>query len=944
MTAHVTFIPSHIPFLETLAQFLLARFSPVEIAQTVLLLPTHRSCLKFEEILRGLSPRETVLLPKLIPLGGLEEEQIFMEGSLPLQQDLMGLLPVASFEERLMLLTEEIQSFYVVQKKNLKTSQACALAKHLLHLIDQIQLEGLDFSCLADLVPEEYALHWQVTVQFLDIIGKAWPQRIKAIGKMEPKEHQRLLLEYYARLWQENIPDYPVIAAGSTGSIPATAALLNVISKLPTGLVILPGLHPTLKTQPSATHPQHTMYRLLETLEIETEEIVPLMDFPKQASDRFLFLTNMFESASLSLSREDVQKSLQSFMLVECSHQQEEASVIAFAIREALEDSHKTVTFITPDRTLTKRVIQELDLWKIRANDSAGTPFSETPLGIFLNLTAQWIQKNMTSLTLLGTLKHPHACSFKHFAQTLEQQFLRKGSPFGSLIDYSKEGEKFEETYKIVKALMEEGQALAIQEDVSFQKCWSFQRKILCTLAQTETLDLGTSEEKKIFEGFIKALDQYSEVLRLTQGDDYGALFQQFLSSFTVRKTYALHPRLSILGPIEARLMSSDFMILGGMNEGSWPSLPSIDPWFNQSMRQKFGLPGHDRRVGLAALDFVHACSAQNVLLTRSRRLQGNPTVPSRFLKRIEASLNRLGLSLASGDKLLKVVRAFYKPSTQKILLPPQPSPPVEVRPRQVSITDITTLMHDPYSFYAKKILRLKPLYSLDKVPGVLEFGLFVHDVLEHLFEELPTFEKGRTWGEKKFRHYFQEEPCHSLWWYRFENILRWVIKITQVHSSPQFQWREIQGKLVFPFVTDFITLIGKADRVEAREGGIIIIDYKTGTPPTFREMETGLAPQMPLEALIAREGGFGDLSSKQVVSLSFWHLSGHEEGGEIIAYQERLEDLLTTTRQGFQKLIETFYTKRTPYLSVPYELSSYREYHHLARIKEWSLNGERSA
>jgi ATP-dependent helicase/nuclease subunit B len=925
VTGNVTFIPPHLPFLETLAKHLVAGNNPASLAQYTILLPTQRACLKLAEILTNCMPQKSALLPKLIPLGSSESEDLAL-ASQDSYAFMENLPPLITEEERLVLLTDMVQMFYMREQKPLKTSQASMLASQLIDFMNQVQTEGLSFKTLKDLVPEDYAAHWQITLHFLDMIGEAWPDFLKKHNKIERAEYQRRLLECRNDYWKKHPSPHPVIAAGSTGSIPATAALLKTIASMPKGLVILPGFDPSLEESVLSSHPQYTMQNLLKTLEIDPQDVRPFVD--TEPHPRTEILREIFQQTPASLPLHEIAEGLQNIEMVECAHPQEEACVIGLAIREALEDPEKTIALITPDRDLAKRVVNELKRWKIRANDSAGTPFTQTPLGVFCLLTSQWIQNALPPMTLLATLKHPHAKNFKGLAQTIEKDFLRKQVPFNVI--------EMDGDFQTIKMLFQEAQSLGEQESLPFKDVFAFHKKILMTLSEDPVLAFNENEESQTFQEFVAKMDALPLTLTLKKGDDYAALLKNFLSLITVRQKYALHPRLTILGLIEARLMSADLMILGGLNENSWPPKPASDPWFSQSMRKNFGLPDHERRVGLSSLDFIHACSAHEVVLTRALRNHGSPTVPSRLLTRLQSYLKQSQTALEKNTRLLDLAQTLDRPLERFVLLPPEPCPPIDTRPRTLSITDITALMHDPYSIYAKHILNLKPLKPLDYKVGHLEFGIFIHETLEHLANIGFTKENGLALGEQMFEKFFQACPEKALWWCRFEQILNWAISM----RKPEHCWVEARGHLSFLSSGGSFTLVGKADRIEQHPEGMTIIDYKTGSVPTQKDMEKGLAPQLPLEALIMNHGSYDTIPSHPVCRLSFWKLSGDMEGGVTTDYTKDLETLLTNTSEGLKDLIYTFDHPSTPYLSIPYETEMYSDYHHLARIKEWRLNG----
>lgn len=544
------------------------------------------------------------------------------------------------------------------------------------------------------------------------------------------------------------------------------------------------------------------------------------------------------------------------------------------------------------------------------------------------------MQSKVPDVTLLATLKHPYANTFKRFAQTLEKTTLRKQK---STLSFASSNDELLQQHGCIQEFLEEGKVLSGQDSIPFKTLLSYHKKLLNYLSNNDPSFLQ-NESGTTLQSFWESLESTPD-LTLKKGEDFSQVLRQFLAPLTVRERYALHPRLSILGLIEARLIPADYVILGGLNEDTWPQKIKSDPWFSQSMRKKFGLPDHERRTGLSSLDFVHGISAKEVLLTRSLRAQGTPTVPSRLLTRLNSYLKRFDLEIPKNTSLPKLAATFHQAQTQQSIKAPQPKPSIDARPKKLSITDITTLMHDPYSIYAKHILKLKPLGPLDHTPGPLEYGIFLHSVLEAFVQEgAPSEERLHELGLETFEEDFAESQEKVLWWHRFQNSAHWLAHTFQQNPLPKKHWVEITGSLSWTIHGQPFTLTAKADRMDAGNEGITIIDYKTGTPPSNRDLEKGLAPQLPLEALMVQEGGFEPVKKQSVSELSFWHLSGGIEGGAQISYAKNIGTLMEETKQGLHALVEAFYDPQTPYLSIPYQRGLYDDYHHLARIKEWNL------
>ena len=124
-------------------------------------------------------------------------------------------------------------------------------------------------------------------------------------------------------------------------------------------------------------------------------------------------------------------------------------------------------------------------------------------------------------------------------------------------------------------------------------------------------------------------------------------------------------------------------------------------------MRAEIGLPPPERRIGLAAHDFAEAIAAPRVIVTRAEKRDGAPTVDSRWLQRLSVSLGE--------DAVLSLrpaaITTSRSPATSTVrsAAPNRSSGPRRgrrlQRPRSLSITEIETLIRDPYAIYAKHIL-----------------------------------------------------------------------------------------------------------------------------------------------------------------------------------------------------------------------------------------------
>ena len=243
--------------------------------------------------------------------------------------------------------------------------------------------------------------------------------------------------------------------------------------------------------------------------------------------------------------------------------------------------------------------------------------------------------------------------------------------------------------------------------------------------------------------------------------------------------------RVQILGPIEARLTKSDRVVLGGLVEGTWPPESQTDAWLSRPMRLKLGLDLPERRIGLSAHDFAQLLGAREVILTHATKIAGTPTVavalhpaPRRRLRR------RAGKdALKRGENYLAWARELDRPETIAPEPQPAPKPPRAARPTGLSVTEIEHWLRDPYTIYAKHILRLTPLDPIGAEPGAAERGTFIHNAIgeftQRFAKELPD-NPARALIELGRPHFaaLNDYPeARAFWWPRFERIARWFAR-----------------------------------------------------------------------------------------------------------------------------------------------------------------------
>lgn len=962
------------PFLDLLARGILQQHGsdPLTLSHVTVLLPTRRACRALAEAFLRQGDGTALLLPVIRPLGDVDEDELDLRDIGEAQDETLpfGML------ERSLLLARLVRASPLAGGDS---ANALRLARELGHLLDAAATEEVGLDHLPGLVPAELAGHWQQTLDFLKIVRETWPAIKAEQGRSDSAEHRQRAMQRWIEHWQKAPPDAPVIAAGSTGTIPATARLLKLISRLPQGSVVLPGLDRTLDdaswkaVRDEPTHPQHALARLLETLGVLRDEIADWPDAGEPHRGRAALLTAALLPPAESHRWRELRggiatDALSGLRRIEAPGPREEALSIALAMRETLETPGRTAALITPDRMLARRVSLELARYGIEVNDSAGLPLIQTAPAVFLRLLAAAVAEDFAAVPLLALLKHPFCrlgmarTELLHWTRHVERRLLRKSRPAAGLnalaADLAGDPDLLPPLARltaIAKTMQGEGGATTTLKTL-LQVQITAAEALTAAPDQPTPLwqqDAGDALHKLVTE-LLKASDQFGTVTPA----EWPRLLDALLEGQVVRPRRPSHSRLAIWGLLEARLQQADRIILGGLNEGTWPPQAKEDPWLSRPMRAALGLSSPEFRLGQTAHDFVQAASGSDVILTRAAKVDGTPTVPARWLLRLQALLeekdSRWQTSLA--PQYLAWAEQLDTPAQYLKFDPPRPAPPVKARPRTLYVTAIETWIRDPYAIYAKRVLGLRRLDPPDQPPDARLRGNVIHAVLEKFQQRYPDglpedttalnelFDLGRI----EFGAWLEQPEIAALWWPRFERAMQWFLIYERGRRESGFRPAvlEQEGQIDIAAPAGTFTLKAKADRIDRHDadGRLAILDYKTGNPPTPKQVNSGLSPQLALEAAIAQAGGFTGLSAAEIAELVYIRLGGGAVPGE----EKRIEGTSRTeippaaelAREALVRLcgwVARYDDERIPYLSRPRpQFVDYPgDYDHLARVAE---------
>jgi ATP-dependent helicase/nuclease subunit B len=451
----------------------------------------------------------------------------------------------------------------------------------------------------------------------------------------------------------------------------------------------------------------------------------------------------------------------------------------------------------------------------------------------------------------------------------------------------------------------------------------------------------------------------------MTEGDSlppatprgFSELLVRLMSGEAVRGESPTHPRLRILGAIEARLIRADRLILAGLEEGVWPRGAPLDPFLSRPMRERLGLPSPERRVGLAAHDFAQAACAPEVVLVHSERREGAPAIKSRWLWRLETLARGAGAELPSRPDVLDWARRLDAPDDYRPAQRPAPCPPVEDRPTRLAVTRVEALTRDPYAVWARDMLRLYRLDRPDEPVEARARGTAIHSAFEQFAKAHPEIlpPDAATIFERLYMEALEGAGMPREGLARERHLAReaaqWVAALEAERRAGGCRIHvETEGRLTFKVGDREFTVTAKADRIECADGVGHILDYKTGRAPTEKVVKAGFSPQLTLTAAILAKGGFKDLGPLPPGDLTYLEVTGRRPAGRVEVRARAGDEASEAARlafEGLEKLIASYFDPARPYVSrtAPQFVHDYAgDYGHLARVFEWSTSGEDEA
>ena len=979
ITPRVYTIPHHRAFADALAEGLLKTHGadPLGLAQGIILVPNNRAARAITDAFVRRA-EGGLLLPRLIPIGDPELDERLGSALDPIGEGDM-IPPAVEPMRRRMMLARLVQEERARAGAPVDAAEAIRLATELARTLDQLLIERIDPCELHTIEVEgDLSAHWQKSLALLSIILDRWPLEMDRIKRIDMADRRNRLLDKVAERWRDAPPPGFVVAAGIDSTAKAVAGVLRTVSRMPLGSVVFSGLSlddempdeewkalGPFKPDPATgfrrrsieTHPQFHLKLLLDRMDVARGEVLTWRwgGGHDARAVRSKAIANALTPAEFTDKWGDpeTERRLSGVRALEVATPAEEAQAIAIALREALEKPERTAALVTPDRALATRVSAHLQRWGIAADDSAGRPLSTKPEGALLLALTEAVAEDFAPVPLLALLKHPLVKSGEGRLDWLEKVRLldlalrgpRPPAGLSGVAAYLAGGNERE---RKVRARAEPGwppiAALlkpledAFRHATSLSACLAALREAVTILAGDAVWSgiAGRAAAELLSDVEAHAPDG-PEGVRI---DSIAPMLRRLMDEIAVRPPQGGHPRISIWGLIEARLQQPDLVILAGLNEGTWPALPSSDPWLAPRVRSELRLASLERRIGLSAHDLAGALGAPQVIVTRARRDAASPAIASRFWLRMEAMAGGLTPVEAFGA----LAQAIDRPSDYQPAEQPKQAPPAADRPRKLSVTQVDRLKADPYAFYAQKMLSLSALDAIDADPSAAWRGTAVHEVLDQWAKSGWRHEELLPLAEALFRRPEVHPLLRALWQPRVMEALAWIdVQIAEGRIAGRAPiCAEEKGSVILGNVE----LSGTVDRIDRLpDGTLAIVDYKTGKPPSDIAVAEGFAMQLGLLGVIAEKADFAGLNGT-AGAFEYWSLA--KAGGQFGSRRSPVDpdgkrgkimthEFTTRAAANFLDAAGRWLTGSEPFTAKLHpEHAPYGDYDQLMRLDEW--------
>lgn len=911
-------IPANYNFFENLLEFIKQEFQQnnnFEIKNIKLFLPNRRSCREFKKIFNQNCPNS--ILPQIKAISDISYEDFNNQNTnLDYIENLAKFKNISKLQY-LLFLTNEISNLEIFQTKN-NFLESFKIANNLAQLFEDIEIQGINFDKLKDIDDSNLAQNKKLTLQTLQLLHVKVKKSLLNNNIYNGTLKQNIIINSYIDSLNQSPNNQPIIIAGSTGSVLSGKKLINCLAK--NNYIILNGL--TRTNDNNETHPQYFLNELINYLNLKHSNIKDIKLTKESSSTarqdflKFLMCNHQNyineDLFNKTLNNDLIKQDLkQNFNYIECVNEIKEAKIITQICQENTK-TNKEIAIITNNNSLIKYLRFELEANDLEFNDTTNKSIFESQLIQFILLILQLNEKSANSHQLLALLKHQYFNkeNIEQIILDLELKILRNNKKNNDLETIIIHAAKFDEIAIFLKNLKTKLQKLNNNNTIS--DLANNIIKICQDLSKQDFNHLINQEPcaNEIYEFFDDLKNS-----KLSIKNNFYEIFKNLLNQISFFYKSNAESKIQILSTIEARLLNFDLAIIASLNEGDFPEYEKAG-WLGKKIKKDLGIDRQNKKIGQSAYDFCNYLSNKEVFITRHLKQNNQELIASPFLLKLQNLLNKLNINIdksqiyndkitAKNIKKLPIKNSKIKPAKSDLF-------------NEISITDITKLIKNPYQIYLKKILKLKPLKKIDYEPSHAEFGSFVHEILEkYISQNLNNINE----IAKIFEEYFKKDQEKLIWWPKFLNIFNNFKEINKIYqNSNNFVEKEVN------FTVKNLKIHGKIDRVISNNSALEILDYKTGQTPSKKDIISGLQSQLVMAALglINDKKDFADY---KINKLSYFKLSSFSKSEIKNMFDDEvsIQKLLLAAQDGTAEIVGFFIDGNCEFVaSVDIDVSEY--------------------
>ena len=863
------FIPPSASYLDSVAEWLLTQHIEA-LNQVQIFLPNGNLCQIFTEILiKKLDVEKSSYLPSILPLNNLANKTIATcyNGKA---------LRLATKFEQIFTLTKLIH-----QKQGTNFIDSVELAGQLLNNFDEILLYADDLKNfnLEDLFDQSLYLQQQLN-----------------------------LLSFYFEQMNQQLLD--------NGKVTLNAFFAQAINQLklnsPT-IIIAPLRQPyCLKTflQTNAWNPNLTVI------------LPPGHEYQNKGTSKATI-------KPLIEDKQVLEECLGQISLIEADNEIEESHLIMILIKEFLEQNkEKTIALVCPNRLLLQLITNNLHKHNIEFADFVGQPLLDNPLCQFILIISKYMLDYDNIQTLWPLLKHPfifctNLAKLEGFMRA--NKFCTQVKPLDQWI--CQQDDELKNWWQQIYRPFQKAQSLLSQKTLVSE---IFQ--IALEIAQQIHPQLWLLEHNINVIDLLRDILSSTTIINYTTPQEYMAVLRSLFKN-AISKPSSGMKQVNFLTAELALYKKFDLMLISDLNEGSWPNLQLSEIWINNKLRKSLNMPSQDQLLSEKFQEFYLLLCNKKILISRAKKFHGTTTNHSRLLQKFLFSLkpeklNNLNEYSGYLD-LLKMQLYYAKPRivNQDFFVNK------EAFPATISVTSLELLLRNPYAFFARNILKLYPLKEVDQNAMAAEFGILLHKII-CIYNNSNSSDKGfLSIAKEVLQQAGVSLFLYNLWWPKINQIaLEYELFSKKRQDNLAATFSETCGKMILNFAEKQINITAIADEILlSKDAKLYIIDYKTGTLPSSKDLYSGLSPQLILEAIILKHGKFEHLPNDYPESIAFIKLASSEPYLQEISFDDIDFD---QHLDGLKRLITYYLQENRVYLVLPSRSCApkYNDYKHLGR------------